>query len=140
MSPVVGIWIEALAGKKKGFKSRQVVLLYEFAFRVFLLDGAEGRRRSEEHLDPMLGYHPPECAGIGRADRLSLVEDRGAAVEERSVDDVGVAHDPSHVRGSPVHVSRLYTVYMSHAPSQRHCMAAVIANNALRLPRGARRV
>ena len=44
--------------------------------------------------------------GVGRADRLALVEDGRAAGEQRRVDDVGVADDPADVGGGPVHLAR----------------------------------
>src|SRR5919112_155263 len=46
--------------------------------------GGAGNRRD----DPVPGDPPPESARIGGAPRLAFKEDRGAAVQQRPVDDV----------------------------------------------------
>ncbi len=51
--------------------------------------------------DAVLRDHPPEGAGVRRADRLALVEHARAAVQQRRVDDVGMADDPADVGGRP---------------------------------------
>ena len=66
---------------------------------------AVGAVNSDVHA--VLGDDPPERAGVGRADRLALVQDRGAAGEQRRVDDVGVADDPADVGGGPEHLARV---------------------------------
>ena len=110
----------------------------QLALGVFLLDRAERRGRREQHLDVVLADDPPERAGIGRAHRLSLVHDRSAAGQKRRVHDVGMAHDPAHVRSRPVHVAGLDAVDVLHAPAERHRVAAVVAHHALGLARRAR--
>ena len=59
------------------------------------------------------------CSAITRqnapasgAHRLALVEDRGAAVEQRRVDDVAVADHPADVGGRPPALARLDAVEM----------------------------
>src|SRR5947207_706876 len=54
----------------------------------------------------MLRDDAPEGAGVRRADRLALVEDAGAAGEQRRVDDVRVADHPADIGGRPEHFSR----------------------------------
>ena len=98
--------IGALAGEEQRAEFRQVVLREQLALRVLLLDGAERGRRGEQRDAAVLGDDPPERAGIGRADRLALVQDRGAAVQQRRVDDVGMADDPADVGGRPEHLAR----------------------------------
>ena len=70
--------IGALAGEEQRAEIRQVVLRDQLAVRVFLLDGAERGRRGEQRDALVLGDDAPERAGVRRADRLALVEDRGA--------------------------------------------------------------
>ena len=111
-----------------------------FALRVFFLDGAERGRRGEHRGAVMFGDHPPEGAGVGRADRLALVEDRGAAVKQRRVDDVRMADHPADVGRRPVHLARLDAVEILHRPLQRDHVAAVVAHHALGPAGGARRV
>jgi hypothetical protein len=73
--------IGALAGEKQGAKFCQIVLREQLSLRVFLLDGAERGWRREHGDGTVLGNDAPERAGVGRANWLALVEDRGAAVE-----------------------------------------------------------
>ena len=117
----------------------EVVLREELALRVFLLDGAERGRRGEHGGAAVLGDHAPERAGVGRADRLALVEDRGAAVEQRRIDDVAVADHPADVGGRPIHLARLDAVEILHRPFERDHVAAVVAHHALRAARSCRR-
>ena len=88
----------------------------------------------------VLGDHAPERAGVRRADRLALVEDRGAAVQERRIDDVGVADHPADVGRRPPHFAGLDAVEIFHRPFQRDHVAAIVAHHALRPPGRARRV
>ncbi len=138
LRPLDGVGIGALAGQEQGAEFRQVVFGDELAVRVFLLDGAEGGRRGEQGRDLVLGDHPPEGAGIGRADRLALVEDRGAAGEQRRVDDIGMADDPADIGGGPIHLARLDAVDSVHRPVQRDHVAAIVAHDALGLAGRAR--
>ena len=84
--------------------------------RVFLLDGAERGRRGEHRDALVLGDDAPERAGVGRADRLALVEDRGAAVQQRRIDDVAVADHPADVGGRPPDLAGLDAVEILHRP------------------------
>ena len=86
-------------------------------------------------LHAVLGDHPPERAGVRRADRLALVQDGGRADQQRRVDDVGVADDPADVGGGPAHVARADVVDVRHRPVQRDRVAAVVAHDALGLRR-----
>ena len=61
-------------------------------------------------------------------------------VEQRRVDDVGVADDPADVRGRPEDVAGVGVVDVGHAPPQRDGVAAVVAHDALRAAGRARRV
>ena len=78
--------------------------------------------------------HPPERAGVRRPDRLPLVEHRRAAVEERRVDDVRVPDDPADVGRGPVDLARLDVIDVRHRPRERDRVAAVVADDPLRLP------
>src|SRR2546422_6689249 len=51
---------------------RSTLFPYTTLFRS--LDGADRRGSREEYADAVLRDHPPEGAGIGRADRLALVQ------------------------------------------------------------------
>ena len=110
----------------------------EFPLRILLLDRAERCRRGEHRDALVLGDHPPERAGIGRANGLSFVKDRGAAVEQRRIDDVAVADNPANVGGGPVHLTWLDAVQVPHRPFEGNQMAAVVAHHALGSPGGAR--
>jgi len=86
----------------------------------------------------MLLDDPPEGAGIGRADRLALIHDRGAADQQRGVDDVGMANHPADIGGGPEYLVRLDPVDVAQRPVQGHRMAAIVADDTLRDPRRAR--
>ena len=89
----------------------------------------------------VLGDDPPERAGVRGADRLALVQHRGRADQQRRVDDVGVADDPADVaRRSRTRRPGPDVVDVRHRPAQRDRVAAVVADDALRLPGGARGV
>ena len=105
--------------------------------RIFLLDGAESRRRGEQRHRLVLGDHPPEGARIGRADRLALIEDRGRAMQQRRIDDIGMADHPADIGGRPEHLAGLDAVMVLHRPFQRHHVPAIVAHDAFRLAGGA---
>ena len=50
---------------------------------------------------PCSAIDAPERTGIGCADRLALVQDRRASVEQRRIDDVAVADGPADVATPP---------------------------------------
>ena len=81
----------------------------------------------------MLGDDPPEGAGVGRADRLALEQDRRAAVQQRRVDDVGMADHPADIGGRPEHLARLDAELVLHRPFERDHVAAIVAHDALGL-------
>ena len=54
-------------------------------------------------------------------------------MEERRVDDVGVADDPADVGSRPVDLARIDPVDVLHRPGERDRVAAVVADDALRL-------
>ena len=111
---------------------RQVVLLEQLGVGVFLADGAEGGRRGEQRHHAVIGADAPERAGVGRADRLAFVQDRGAAVEQRRVDDVGVADHPADVGARPPDFAGIDAVEVLHRPFERDQVAAIVAHHAFR--------
>ena len=132
LRPFDGVGIGALAGEEQRAEFRQIVFADELAFRVFLLDRAEGGRRGEQRDRAVLGDHAPERAGIRRADRLALVKDRGAAVKQRRIDDVGMPDHPADIGRAPIHFARLDAVEIFHRPFQRDHVAAMVAHHAFR--------
>ncbi len=140
LGPREGIGIGALAGKKKRAETTEVVLADELSLRVFLLDGAERGRRGEHRRYLVLGDDPPEGAGIGRAHGLAFVENGRVAVEQRRINDIGVADDPTHVGSSPIHLPGLDVVDVLHGPVERDGVPAVVAHDALGLTGRSRRV
>ena len=107
------------------------------AFGVFLLDRADRRWRGEQRLHPVLGGDAPKRARIRGADGLALVQHGRRAEQQRPVDDVGVADDPTDIGCGPIDFARLRVVDVAHAPQQCHRMSAVVADDALRLTGGA---
>src|SRR5262245_10362143 len=105
--------------------------------RIFPFDGSEGRRCCKEDSRTMLRNQAPESTGVGSTNRFALVENRRVAIEKRGIDDVGVAHYPTHVRGGPEDFTRLNAVDILHAPLERNHVAAIIAYDPLGKARGA---
>ncbi len=140
LGPRHGVGVGPLAGEEQGAEAREVVALHQAGLRILLLHRPQRRRRGEQRHRPGLGDHAPERPGIGRADRLALVQHRGAAVQQRPVDDVGMAHHPADVGGAPVGLAGGDAVEVRHRPGQRHEVAAGVAHHALGLAGGARGV
>ena len=108
--------------------------------RVLFLDRTERGRRCEHGGTAVLGDHAPERAGVGRADRLALVEDRGAAVKQRRVDDVRMADHPADIGRRPIHFTGFDAVEILHRPFERDHVAAIVAHDALGPAGGAGRI
>ena len=87
--------IAPLTGEEEGAERAQIVLADVFTVGVFPFNGPERRRRREERSHTMLGDQTPERARVGRADGFALIQDRGVPIEERAIDDVGVADRPA---------------------------------------------
>ena len=136
LRPAHRIRVGALAGEEQAAQAGNVVALDQLAVRVFLLDGAERRRRREQHRYLVLGHHPPEGAGIGRAHWLALVQYGRAAVDERRIDDVGVADHPADVGRRPIDFARRDAIDVLHRPFERDHVAAIVADDALGLAGG----
>ena len=138
LRPDDGVGIGPLAGEEQVAQRREVVVRSTcVALRILALDRPERRRRGEEALDPVLGDHPPEGAGVGRADRLALEDDRRRPDEQRRVADVGMPDHPADVRRRPEHVAGLDVVDVPHRPGERHHVAGVGPHHALGLAGGA---
>src|SRR5262249_22197911 len=122
-------WVGAFAGQEQRAKLTKVAVPYQSALRVFTLDRAERGGRREEDPYPMLLDDPPERAGVGRADRLALVHDGGAAKQQRGVDYVGMADHPADIGGGPEHLVGLPPVDVAQRPMQRHGVPAIVAHH-----------
>lgn len=108
--------------------------------RIDLAYGAQCRGRREQRTHPVLLDHSPERARVGGADGLALVQHRRRSGQQRAVDDVAVADHPAHVRGGPHDLAGSDVIDVGHRPAQRDGVSAVVPDDALRLPGGARRV
>ena len=135
-----GVGVGALASQEQGLKRAHAVGIEQLSVRILALDGPEGRRRREQDLDLVFGNDPPEGARIGGAHRLALIEDGRAAVQQRPVDDVGMADHPAHVGGRPVNVAWVHVVDVLHGPFEGHHVPAVVAHHAFGLAGGAGRI
>ena len=140
LQPMEGRRIEPFAGQEQRPQARNVMPLQPPAIGIFLLDRAKGGRRGKEGPRSVLLDQAPESPGIGGPYRLALVDQRGAAVDQRSVDDVGVADDPADVRGREEHLAGRHAIDALHRVVQRHRMPAIIAHHALGLAGGSRGV
>ncbi len=99
--PIERLRIAALAGKEYRFEPAQICLLDEAAIGILAPDGTQCSWGGEHDLDPMLVDDAPKCTGIRSADWLTLEQHRGAAVEQRRIDDVRMPDDPADVGCRP---------------------------------------
>src|SRR3989441_8118087 len=113
------VGIAALAGEEERPEPSEIVAPHVLPGRIVALDGADRRGSREEYADAVLRDHPPEGAGIGRADRLALVQHRGVPIEQGAVDDVGVADGPAEIGRGPIDFAGLDAVDVRHAPLER---------------------
>ncbi len=136
--PLVGGRVQALARQEQGAQGLEMSYLrlrWASGSSFLMARNAVGAVKNARHL--VVLDHPPERAGVRRAHGLALVQHGGAAVDQRPVDDVAVAHDPAHVRRGPEHLARVDVVDGLHGVLQGHGVAAVVAHDALGLPGGA---
>src|SRR6516164_8265574 len=82
LGPGDGRRVGALAGQEQRPELLEIASPDQIAVP---LDRTEGGRCRKEDPNAMLLDDPPEGAGIGRADRLALIHDRGAADQQRGV-------------------------------------------------------
>ena len=129
LGPGDRVRVGALAGEEQGVHRLDVVVLEQRRLGVLLAHRAEGGRRREECGDLVLLDDPPERARVRRADRLALIEHARAAVQQRAVDDVGMADDPADVGRGPVGVARPDVIDRRHRPFQCDDIAADIAHH-----------
>ena len=132
-----GIRVRPLARQEQGPQAGDVVFLQFLPLRVVALDGAEGGGGGEQGLDLVLGNHPPERARIGGADRLAFINQSGAAMQQRPIDDIGMTDHPPHIGGGPEHFARLDVVDVPHGPIEGDHMATIVTHHALGLAGGA---
>src|SRR6266436_3531980 len=103
LRPCHRVGIGAFPCKKESAKALEVVIRHPLSLRILLLDGAESRWRREQDAAIVFADHTPERTGIGRANRLALIENGRTAVQKRPIDGVAVADDPADVRSRPEH-------------------------------------
>ena len=107
---------------------------------ILLLDGAE-RHVGAVSSAETLCWRSPARRRRHRACQPACPRRRPSSLRAAAARaDVGVAHDPSDIRGGPEHLARLDAVVVPHRHFQRDHVAAVVAHDAFRLPRRARRI
>ncbi|MNP46186.1 hypothetical protein D3C76_1401650 [compost metagenome] len=87
LQPFMGAGIQLFTRQEQLPQRAEVMVANQFALRVFLADGAHGRRCTEQRVDLVLLHHPPIGRSIRGADRLAFVEHRGTAAHQRPIDD-----------------------------------------------------
>ena len=126
--------IGTLAGKKQRTQAGEITIPRELARGILSLDRADRSRRGEQSADPILFDDAPERSRIGGAHGFSFVENGRVAVQERAVNDIRMAHDPSHIRCGPIGLARCDAIEVPHRPLECNGMTPVVAHDALRLP------
>ena len=138
--PRVGVRVQSLASLKQIAQRREVIATQVGPVGILLADHSDRGRGGEQHLDAVFGDDPPECARIGSAHRLTLVQHGRGTSEQRPVDDVGMADHPAHIGGRPEDIAGFDAIDVSHTPRQSHGVTTVIPDNAFGLAGGARGV
>ena len=136
--PEPRLGVDRLADRAEQPQRRQVELRRDVVAPLHERPDRGGRGVEDRDL-VLLDDLPPAALvrGVGRA----LVDHLGRAVGQRSVDDVGVAGHPADVGGAPVDVGLgVHVVDDRVRVGRLRQVAARRVEDALRLPRGARRV
>lgn len=102
LEPFPGGWVQDLARADDPLDGVEVVAAGDLD-AVAHQQSHGGRRGEDAAGDPVLVDDPVEGVG-SRVVEGALVDDRGAAGQQRPVHDVAVADDPADVRGRPPHV------------------------------------
>ncbi len=132
--PLPGLGVDRLAHRAEQPQGRQVVLVGPaFAKAHQPADGGGG---GVEHADGVLGHQAPPAVG-GREGRRAFVHEAGGGVEQRAIDDVGVACHPARVGGAPPAVGRLEVKDHLERGVDAHHVAAVGVQDGLGLAGGA---
>ena len=119
-------------------QARNIVFLDLNALGVFSLDRTERRGRGKERPHVVFLDDPPKCARVRRANGLTFENHRGAARDQGPVTDVGMPHDPAHIRRRPEHITLIHIINRFHGPVQRHQMARGRTHNTFGCASGAR--
>ena len=131
LRPFDSVWISAFSRKVKRPEARDIIVFDHLAFWVFAFDRAECCRRCEKAAHVMVLDNAPEGARIRCADWLPFEHNRGVAVDQRPVANVRVPNDPTHVRCSPEHISRIDVVDVFHRPVQCNKVPCCWSHHAL---------
>ena len=114
LRPLDCVRVGTLTRQEQRFKARDVIFSNKAAFWVFALDRAKGRWGGKQAFNFMLINHAPERACIRRANRFAFKDDCGAAKGQRRVTNIGMPHDPTHIRGGPKHLAGVHVVEIAH--------------------------
>ena len=107
--------------------------------RAVLHEGADGRGRRVELCHLVRLHHVPVARRV-RVERSGLEHERGPAIAQRTIHDVRVARDPAAVSHASIDVALAVVedVLLGHRGVEE--VARLGVGDALRLPRGTRRV
>ena len=113
--PVPGFRIDRLTDRAQHPQARHIVLVGIIGTRAH--QGPDGGGGGVEDIDLMLFHDLPETARVGVA-RHALKHQRSRAIGQRTIDNVAVAGDPTHVSCTPVDVAILVVEgeLMGHRP------------------------
>ena len=111
--PVPSFWVDRLTHGAEDAERRQVVFLNKLFAHAH--QRTDRSRCGVELSNLVLFTHSPETASVW-VGRNAFEHQGGAAVSERTVDDVRVASNPTHVSGTPVYVAFMVVegVFVGH--------------------------
>ena len=140
LGPGERIRIGALPCEKQGAEPTGAVVGQPRAIGILALDRPDRGRRGEKDIYFMISNDPPERAGVGSADGLALIHHRCAAMDQRAIDDVAVAHRPADIGAGPEGLLSADAVDVGHRPCHRDGVAAIVVHYTLGNAGSTRRV
>ena len=84
----------------------------------------------------MFGNDAPKRARIGRADGLAFEYNGRITVDQRTIADIAVPHDPPDIGRSPKDITGIDIIDVFHRPVQGDQVAGCLAYDTLRGPCG----
>ena len=138
--PLQGFSVQTLASHEQSVHAGHVVTCQFFEFGVYAANSSECCGGSEERANLVFVHDAPEGTSVRGPDGLTFIDHGGGTSQQGSVNDVGVANHPAHIRRCPHHFTGLDVVDVGHRPRECNGVTAVITHDALGVSGGARGV
>src|SRR6056300_1489161 len=78
----------------------------------------------------MFTNHSPESSSIWSHNWLALIEDSCTALKQRTINNIRMANDPTHIRGCKINLSWVCVIHCIHTIFHRYCMTTIFSHHA----------